>query len=210
MSSQQHYTVLSYNMSGIYREDRLLQLLPCVAGWHDHEQHLREGEGDGDAVRREDGQAAGPHTGLLYLRGWRQRRLQRRRAHAWQQRHLIRCGRRRMEVVTVRTEADGGGDPDRGTDGGGDPDGGTDGDRGGDQDGGADGGGDSDGGGDPYGGGDLDGDASVEGGCRDVGPVDRTGLRHGATSAQARRRLLQLAASYGSPPPVVMNRERTR
>jgi hypothetical protein len=91
----------------------------------------------------------------------------------------------------VRTEVDGGGDPDRGTDGG------TDGDRGGDQDGGADGGGDNDGGGDPYGGGDLDGDASVEGGRRDVGPVDRTGLGHGATSAQARRRLLRLASSCG-------------
>jgi hypothetical protein len=96
---------------------------------------------------------------------------------------------------TVQTEADGGGDPDRGTDGGGDsdegrwrrrrcsdpeggsdpdgggdPDGGTDDDRGGDLDGGADEGGDDDGGGDPDRGGDLDGDASVEGGRRDAGP----------------------------------------
>jgi hypothetical protein len=65
----------------------------------------------------------------------------------------------------VRTEADGGGDPD----------GGADGDRGGDPDGGVDGGGDGDGGGDPDRGGDLDEDASVKGGCRDVGPVDQTG-----------------------------------
>jgi hypothetical protein len=49
-------------MSGIYREDRLLQLLPCVAGRHDHERHLWEGEGDGVAVQRENGQAVGPHT----------------------------------------------------------------------------------------------------------------------------------------------------
>jgi hypothetical protein len=61
------------------------RLLPCVAGRHDHERHLRKGEGDGVAVRREDGQAVGPHTRLLHLRGWRQRRLQRRRAHARQQ-----------------------------------------------------------------------------------------------------------------------------
>jgi hypothetical protein len=104
----------------------------------------------------------------------------------------------RMEVAT-RTEADGGGDgADRGgdPDGDGDPDGGADGDRGGDPDRGADGGGDNDGGGDPDGGGDLDGDASVYGGCRDAGPVDRTGPDHGATGAQARRRLLQLTASY--------------
>jgi hypothetical protein len=111
-------------MSGIYGEDRLLQLLPCVAGRHDHERHLREGEGDGVAVRWEDGQAVGPHTGLLHLRGWRQRLLQRRRARARQQRHLLLCGWRRMEAAMVRTEVDGGGDLDRGTDGGGDPNGG--------------------------------------------------------------------------------------
>jgi hypothetical protein len=118
----------------------------------------------------------------------------------------------RTKAATVQTKADGGGDPDRGTDGGGDPDGGTDrggdpdgdgdpdggadGDRGGDPDRGADGGGDNDGGGDPDGGGDLDGDASVYGGCRDAGPVDRTRPGRGATGAQARRRLLQLTASY--------------
>jgi hypothetical protein len=86
----------------------------------------------------------------------------------------------------VRTEADGGGDPD----------GGADGDRGGDPDEGVDGGGDGDGGGDQDKGGDLDEDASVEGVCRDVEPVDQTGPGRGSTSAQARRCLLQLAASY--------------
>jgi hypothetical protein len=69
--------------------------------------------------------------------------------------------RRQMEAAMVRTEADGGGDPN----GGGDPDGCANGDRGGDPNRGANGGGDGNGGGDPDGGDNLDGGASVEGGC---------------------------------------------
>jgi hypothetical protein len=207
-------------MSGIYGEDRLLQLLPCVAGRHDHERHLREGEGDGVVVWWEDGQAAGPHTGLLQPSRLAAALTQRRCAHARQQRHLLRCGRRRMEAATVRTEAatrtearmevamvrteaDGGGDPDGGDDpdGGGDPDGRADGDRGSDTDGGVDEGGDGDGGGD------LDGDASMEGGRRDTRPVDWTGpWSHRRPSSPPPTP----TASYGSPPPVVMNRERMR
>jgi hypothetical protein len=87
----------------------------------------------------------------------------------------------------VQTEANGGGDS---ADTGGDPIGGDDPNGGGDLDRGVDGGGDGDGGGDSDGGGDLDGDPSAEGGRRDVGPVDWTGLGRGATGAQARRRLL--------------------
>jgi hypothetical protein len=84
-----------------------------------------------------------------------------------------RCGRRRMEAAT-RTEARM--EAVTRTE--------------------ADGGGDTNGGADDDGGGDLDGDASVEGGRQDAGPVDRTRSGHGATGAQAHRRLLQLAASY--------------
>jgi hypothetical protein len=81
-----------------------------------------------------------------------------------------RSGWRQIEAATVRTEANGGGD--------------------------SYGGGDPDGGGNPDGGVDGDPDASVECGRRDAGPVDRTGPGREVTSAQARRRLLQLAASY--------------
>jgi hypothetical protein len=204
-------------MSGIYGEDRLLQLLPCVAGRHDHERHLREGEGDGVIVWWEDGQAVGPHTGLL----------QPSRLAAALTSTTV-CSRSATTTSpSVWTEAnggsdgaDGGGDPDRGTDGGGngangggDPDGGDDPDRGGDPNGRADGdrGSDSDGGadegGDGDGGGDLDGDASVEGGRRDARPVDWTGPRsHRRPSSPPPTP----TASYGSPPPVVMNRERMR
>jgi hypothetical protein len=88
----------------------------------------------------------------------------------------------RTEAATVRTEADGGGDPDEGDD----PDGGADGNKGGDPNGGTDGGGD--------GGGDLNrGGKAVEG--------DRTGPRNhqrpGSPSPPTARRLLRLASSRG-------------